>query len=146
MMAQRVNPSPPAGEGGPRRRRGTGEGARSLVGVLRATMTDAERKDRRQINRFGFCRLSVHGALPSPRAHRAWWGGVGGGGWRGVHRGSGSCGWTPHPRPLPTASRGEGRRKQIDSIILTSGLSSGSRSEIAGLARPPSCRRSTVRR
>jgi very-short-patch-repair endonuclease len=47
MSAQRVNPSPPAGEGGPRRRRGTGEGARSLVGVarkLRATMTDAERK------------------------------------------------------------------------------------------------------
>src|ERR1700728_4692784 len=42
MSAQRVNPSPPAGEGGPRR-----EGARSLVGVhrkLRATMTDAERK------------------------------------------------------------------------------------------------------
>jgi very-short-patch-repair endonuclease len=47
MTAQRVSPSPPAGEGGPRRRRGTGEGARSLVGVarqLRARMTDAERK------------------------------------------------------------------------------------------------------
>jgi Protein of unknown function (DUF559) len=47
MSEQGVNPSPPAGEGGPRRRRGTGEGARSLVGVackLRATMTDAERK------------------------------------------------------------------------------------------------------
>ncbi len=47
MTPQRVNPSPLAGEGGPRQRRGTGEGARSLVGVarkLRATMTDAERK------------------------------------------------------------------------------------------------------
>jgi len=47
MTEQRANPSPPAGEGGPRRRRGTGEGARSLVKVarkLRATMTDAERK------------------------------------------------------------------------------------------------------
>jgi len=47
MTAQRVNPSPLAGEGGLRRRRRTGEGARSLVGVargLRARMTDAERK------------------------------------------------------------------------------------------------------
>jgi very-short-patch-repair endonuclease len=47
MTAQRANPSPPAGEGGLRRRRRTGEGARSLVGVarkLRARMTDAERK------------------------------------------------------------------------------------------------------
>jgi very-short-patch-repair endonuclease len=47
MTAQRVNPSPPAGEGGPRRRCGTGEGARSLTKLarqLRARMTDAERK------------------------------------------------------------------------------------------------------
>ena len=47
MTEQRVNPSPPAGEGGPRRRRGTGEGARSLIKVarrLRSQMTDAERK------------------------------------------------------------------------------------------------------
>ena len=47
MTAQRVNPSPPAGEGGLRRRRRTGEGERSLTGVarqLRARMTDAERK------------------------------------------------------------------------------------------------------
>jgi very-short-patch-repair endonuclease len=47
MMAQRVNPSPPAGEGGLRRRRRTGEGARSLTKVarqLRARMTDVERK------------------------------------------------------------------------------------------------------
>ncbi len=45
MTARQVKPSPPAGEGGPRRRRGTGEG--SLVKVarqLRAQMTDAERK------------------------------------------------------------------------------------------------------
>ena len=47
MTAQRVSPSPPAGEGGLRRRRRTGEGERSLTGVarqLRARMTDAERK------------------------------------------------------------------------------------------------------
>jgi very-short-patch-repair endonuclease len=47
MNAQQVNPSPLAGEGGLRRRRRTGEGARSLTGVarqLRARMTDAERK------------------------------------------------------------------------------------------------------
>jgi very-short-patch-repair endonuclease len=47
MTPQRVNPSPPAGEGGLRRRRGTGEGARALTKVarqLRARMTDAERK------------------------------------------------------------------------------------------------------
>ena len=47
MTAQRVNPSPPAGEGGLRRRRRTGEGARSLTGVarqLRSRMTDADRK------------------------------------------------------------------------------------------------------
>jgi very-short-patch-repair endonuclease len=47
MSGQRVNPSPLAGEGGLRRRRRTGEGARSLTGVarqLRARMTDAERK------------------------------------------------------------------------------------------------------
>ena len=47
MSAQQVNPSPLAGEGGLRRRRRTGEGARSLTGVarqLRARMTDAERK------------------------------------------------------------------------------------------------------
>jgi very-short-patch-repair endonuclease len=47
MTAQWVNPSPLAGEGGLRRRRRTGEGARSLTGVarqLRARMTDAERK------------------------------------------------------------------------------------------------------
>ena len=47
MTAQRSNPSPLAGEGGLRRRRRTGEGARSLTGVarqLRARMTDAERK------------------------------------------------------------------------------------------------------
>ena len=47
MSERRVNPSPPAGEGGLRRRRRTGEGARSLTGVarqLRARMTDAERK------------------------------------------------------------------------------------------------------
>jgi very-short-patch-repair endonuclease len=47
MTAKRVNPSPPAGEGGLRRRRRTGEGARSLTGVarqLRSRMTDAERK------------------------------------------------------------------------------------------------------
>jgi hypothetical protein len=46
-MTQRVNPSSPAGEGGPRRTRGRGEGARSLVGAARkwrATMTAAERK------------------------------------------------------------------------------------------------------
>ena len=47
MTAQRVSPYPPAGEGGLRRRRRTGEGERSLTGVarqLRARMTDAERK------------------------------------------------------------------------------------------------------
>ena len=47
MSERRVNPSPLAGEGGLRRRRRTGEGARSLTGVarqLRARMTDAERK------------------------------------------------------------------------------------------------------
>jgi very-short-patch-repair endonuclease len=47
MTEQRVNPSPPAGEGAVRRRRRAGEGARSLTGVarqLRARMTDAERK------------------------------------------------------------------------------------------------------
>lgn len=47
MSEQRVNPSPLAGEGGLRRRRRTGEGARSLTGVarqLRSRMTDAERK------------------------------------------------------------------------------------------------------
>jgi very-short-patch-repair endonuclease len=47
MTAQRVNPSPPAGEGSLRRRRRTGEGARSLTKVarqLRSRMTDAERK------------------------------------------------------------------------------------------------------
>ena len=47
MNGQRINPSPLAGEGGLRRRRRTGEGARSLTGVarqLRARMTDAERK------------------------------------------------------------------------------------------------------
>src|SRR6202142_4695985 len=47
MTAQRVDPSPLAGEGGLRRRRRTGEEARSLTGVarkLRSRMTDAERK------------------------------------------------------------------------------------------------------
>jgi very-short-patch-repair endonuclease len=47
MTAQQVNPSPLAGEGGLRRRRRTGEGARSLTGAareLRSRMTDAERK------------------------------------------------------------------------------------------------------
>jgi very-short-patch-repair endonuclease len=47
MTVQPVNPSPPAGEGGLRRRRRTGEGARSLTKVarqLRSRMTDAERK------------------------------------------------------------------------------------------------------
>jgi very-short-patch-repair endonuclease len=47
MSEQRINPSPLVGEGGLRRRRRTGEGARSLTGVarqLRARMTDAERK------------------------------------------------------------------------------------------------------
>jgi very-short-patch-repair endonuclease len=47
MTAQRVDPSPLAGEGGLRRRRRTGEGARSLSVVarqLRSRMTDAERK------------------------------------------------------------------------------------------------------
>jgi very-short-patch-repair endonuclease len=47
MTAQRVDPSPLAGEGGLRRRRRTGEGARSLTGVarqLRSRMADAERK------------------------------------------------------------------------------------------------------
>jgi very-short-patch-repair endonuclease len=47
MTAQRVDPSPLAGEGGLRRRRRTGEGARSLTGAarqLRARVTDAERK------------------------------------------------------------------------------------------------------
>ena len=47
MSAQQVNPSPLAGEGGLRRRRRTGEGARSLTGAareLRSGMTDAERK------------------------------------------------------------------------------------------------------
>jgi len=45
MSGQRVSPSPLAGEGGLRRRRRTGEGARSLTGAarqLRARMTDAE--------------------------------------------------------------------------------------------------------
>jgi very-short-patch-repair endonuclease len=47
MTAQRVNPSPLAGEGGLRRRRRAGEGARPLTRVareLRSRMTDAERK------------------------------------------------------------------------------------------------------
>jgi very-short-patch-repair endonuclease len=47
MTEQRINPSPPAGEGVVRRRRRAGEGARSLTGVarkLRSRMTDAERK------------------------------------------------------------------------------------------------------
>ena len=46
MMAQRDQPSPPAGEGALRRRRGAGEGARSTVVArqLRSRMTDAERK------------------------------------------------------------------------------------------------------
>src|SRR6266403_1808161 len=47
MTAQRVDSSPLAGEGGLRRRRRTGEGARSLIAVarrLRSRMTDAERK------------------------------------------------------------------------------------------------------
>jgi very-short-patch-repair endonuclease len=49
MNAQKANPfpSPPAGEGGPRRRRGTGEGALNLTKAarqLRSRMTDAERK------------------------------------------------------------------------------------------------------
>jgi|HubBroStandDraft_2_1064218.scaffolds.fasta_scaffold446971_2 very-short-patch-repair endonuclease len=49
MNAQRADsfPSPLAGEGGPRRRRGTGEGARNLTKAarqLRSRMTDAERK------------------------------------------------------------------------------------------------------
>jgi very-short-patch-repair endonuclease len=47
MTAQRVDPSLLAGEGGLRRRRRTGEGARSLTGEareLRSRMTDAERK------------------------------------------------------------------------------------------------------
>ena len=47
MSAQRVNPSPLAGEGGLLQRRRTGEEARSFTGAareLRARMTDAERK------------------------------------------------------------------------------------------------------
>ena len=52
--------------------------------------------------------------LPSPRARVAWRGGVGGGGrfdkfaarLRARVRGD-----TPHPRPLPAAARGEGRRR-----------------------------------
>ncbi len=49
MSAQRADfsPSPLAGEGGPRRRRGTGEGARTLTKAarqLRSRMTNAERK------------------------------------------------------------------------------------------------------
>ena len=47
MNEQRLNPSPPAGEGGLRRRRRTGEGAQSLIGAarqLRSRMTVAERK------------------------------------------------------------------------------------------------------
>jgi very-short-patch-repair endonuclease len=47
MSAQRADLSPLVGEGGLRRRRRTGEGARSLTGAARqsrARMTDAERK------------------------------------------------------------------------------------------------------
>jgi hypothetical protein len=47
MSRQRMNPSPLAGEGGARRRRGAGEGTltRTKVGRgLRIRMTDAERK------------------------------------------------------------------------------------------------------
>jgi very-short-patch-repair endonuclease len=47
MSAQRVNPSPLAGEGAARRRRGAGEGALTLTKAareLRSRMTDAERK------------------------------------------------------------------------------------------------------
>jgi very-short-patch-repair endonuclease len=49
MNAQRANPfpSPPAGEGAARRRRGAGEGALNLTKAarqLRSRMTDAERK------------------------------------------------------------------------------------------------------
>jgi hypothetical protein len=47
MNEQRENPSPLAGEGAARRRRGAGEGALSLTKAargLRSRMTDAERK------------------------------------------------------------------------------------------------------
>ena len=47
MSEQRVNPSPLAGEGAARRRRGAGEGALTLTKAareLRSRMTDAERK------------------------------------------------------------------------------------------------------
>ena len=47
MNEQRHNPSPPAGEGGLRRRRRTGEGTPSPIGAarqLRSRMTGAERK------------------------------------------------------------------------------------------------------
>ena len=47
MSGPRANPSPPAGEGAARRRRGADEGAQSLTKAarsLRSRMTDAERK------------------------------------------------------------------------------------------------------
>ena len=47
MSGHRENPSPPAGEGAARRRRGADEGARPLTKAarsLRSRMTDAERK------------------------------------------------------------------------------------------------------
>jgi hypothetical protein len=49
--------------------------------------------------------------LPSPRARSAWRGGVGGGGCLSVlNINMGTRGDTPHPRPLPAATPGEGRR------------------------------------
>src|SRR5258708_3518258 len=48
--------------------------------------------------------------LPSLHARSAWRGGVWGGGRFGILIGRRTCGDTPHPRPLPTASRREGGR------------------------------------
>src|SRR5438309_11302544 len=54
---------------------------------------------------------NADGSLPSPRARSAWRGGVGGGGCFSVLNISmGTRCTTPHPRPLPAAARGEGRR------------------------------------
>src|SRR5882757_4130034 len=49
--------------------------------------------------------------LPSLRARSAWRGGVGGGGRFGILIGRRTRGATPHPQPLPTASRREGRKR-----------------------------------
>jgi len=56
--------------------------------------------------------VTVRSILPSLRARSAWWGGVGGGGCFRIFDASMRariCGATPHPRPLPAATRGEGR-------------------------------------